>query len=156
MPDPPTPPVSADPAEPAEPLPVAEPRPRAQPDGAEIQVRGGAVSAVRPAAVAPGTLIEVRNLFFNTPARRKFLSSAAGEARACAGALMRLALAVPEVGFRLEHGGRTLLEAPPLEQAHAPEGLEPLRLRVQHLFGREIAADLVEVCAGKGGLRRSR
>jgi DNA mismatch repair protein MutL len=117
-----------------------------------VRVRGGEVGGVRPAAVAPGSVIEVRNLFFNTPARRKFLSQAAGEARACARALTRLALGAPHVGFRLEHGGRLLLEAPAQPEDDAAEAL---RGRITHLFGRALAEDLVAVSGARDGVRLS-
>src|SRR5437762_3276001 len=61
-------------------------------EGHEIELRGGAASEVRPAGVARGTTVEVRNLFFNTPARRKFLREGPGELRACVETLTRLAL----------------------------------------------------------------
>ncbi|RME71977.1 MAG: DNA mismatch repair endonuclease MutL, partial [Planctomycetota bacterium] len=121
-------------------------RPPGQPCGAEIRVRGGLAGEVRPSAVAVGTLVEVRNLFFNTPARRKFLGSPAAESRACARTLMRLALASPEVGMRLRSGGRTLIEAPPSEGEHA------LRERVTALFGRAVTDDLVPVAFERDGL----
>src|SRR5579875_973163 len=66
---------------------------------AEIGVDAGAVSPVRPAAHPPGTTVEVRDLFFNIPARRKFVRSAATESAHIARLLERLALSRPEVAF---------------------------------------------------------
>ncbi|GIW71998.1 MAG: DNA mismatch repair protein MutL [Planctomycetota bacterium] len=119
-------------------------RPPGAAEGAEIRVVGGRMEPVRPAALAPGTVVEVRHLFFNTPARRKFLGTAAGEARACAQALVRLALSAPAVGFRLEHQGRLLLEAPPAAS---------VRERIADLFGQALAAELLEVAAEGAGVR---
>ena len=79
---------------------------------AEIILEGGAMSEVRPAAHPRGTTLEVRDLFFNVPARRKFLRSAPTELGHIARLLERLALARPEVSFRLRSGERVLLDAP--------------------------------------------
>ncbi len=80
--------------------------------GFEISCEGGTVSAVRPAAHPPGTTIEVRDLFYNVPARRKFVRSDATELAHIATLTERLALSRFDVGFRLRHGARVLLEAP--------------------------------------------
>jgi DNA mismatch repair protein MutL len=84
----------------------------AAPQAAEITVDGGAVSPVRPAAHPPGTSIEVRELFFNVPARRKFVKSDATELGHIARLVERLVLSRFDVGFRLRHGTRLLLNAP--------------------------------------------
>jgi DNA mismatch repair protein MutL len=77
-----------------------------------ITVEGGAVGPVTPAAGAPGTRIEVRDLFFATPARRKFLRHARTEADHAIEAVRRLALAWPAVTFRVESDGREALSLP--------------------------------------------
>jgi DNA mismatch repair protein MutL len=87
------------------------------PHGAEISCEGGAVSAVRPAAHPGGTTIEVRDLFYNVPARRKFVRSDATELGHIATLTERLALSRFDVGFRLRHGTRVLLEAPAVTAA---------------------------------------
>jgi len=79
---------------------------------AEIFIDGGAVQAVKPAAHPPGTSIEVRDLFFNVPARRKFVRSVATELSHIVGLVERLALARMDVAFRLRHGPRVLLDLP--------------------------------------------
>ncbi|MGI4796667.1 MAG: DNA mismatch repair endonuclease MutL [Janthinobacterium lividum] len=87
-----------------------------------IEVEGGVVGPVMPAAGAPGTVATVRDLFFATPARRKFLKAARTEAEHAATALRRLALAAPSVAFRLENEGRVVFDLPvqrPIERVVA-------------------------------------
>ncbi len=79
---------------------------------AEITVDGAAVGAVRPAAHPSGTSVEVRELFFNVPARRKFVRSEATELAHIVRLVERLALSRFDVSFRLRHGARVLLETP--------------------------------------------
>jgi DNA mismatch repair protein MutL len=78
--------------------------------GAEISVDGARVGEVRPAAHPPGTSVEVRELFFNVPARRKFVRSDATELTHIVRLVERLALSRFDVSFRLRHGTRVLLE----------------------------------------------
>ncbi len=80
--------------------------------GAEISIDGGAVMPVRPAAHPPGTTIEVRELFFNVPARRKFVRSDSTELGHIARLVERLALSRFDVGFKLRNGPRLLFDAP--------------------------------------------
>ena len=77
---------------------------------ARIEVEGGEAHDVAPAAGAPGTVVEVRQLFFNVPARRKFLRSAATELGRIEEAIEALALCRPGVAFRLEAEGRVRLD----------------------------------------------
>ena len=83
--------------------------------------------AAEPASGAPGTTIEVRNLYFNTPARRKFLKTEQTELGHCQEALRRIALAHPEVAFSLSHNGRIL------EQRNAASA----EVRILQLMGDE-------------------
>jgi DNA mismatch repair protein MutL len=83
----------------------------------EITVDGGAVAAVKPAAHPAGTTVEVRDLFFNVPARRKFVRSDVTEVGHIARLAERLALSRSDVSFRLRNGTRVLLDAP---ASHAP------------------------------------
>ncbi|HEV2292683.1 MAG TPA: DNA mismatch repair endonuclease MutL [Tepidisphaeraceae bacterium] len=78
----------------------------------EIYNRGGAISDPQAAAGNAGTTIEVRNLFFNMPARRKFLKGTGTEAGHVSDMLMRLALPHPHIAFKLIHNGRTSLDLP--------------------------------------------
>ncbi len=73
-----------------------------------IEVEGGAVGATAPAALAAGTTVTVQELYFNTPARRKFLRAEATEWGHCDEAFRRIALAHPDVGFTLQHNGRAV------------------------------------------------
>ena len=119
--------------------------PRAPPDADHahvISVEGGRVGAVAPAAGAPGTRVVVRDLFFATPARRKFLKSPRIEAEHAEAVVRRLALSAPQVAFRLELDGRVVFEAP------AQERIE----RVAALLGPEAAAVMLPVRdAASGG-----
>lgn len=108
-----------------------------------ISVEGGAVSEVAPAGGAAGTRVVVRDLFFATPARRKFLKHPRTEAEHAEAAVRRLALAAPGVAFRLESDGRVVFDLPPQER----------RARVEALFGREAAEAMVEVDGERGALR---
>ncbi len=98
-------------------------------------VEGGHVGAVTPAAGAPGTRVEVRDLFFATPARRKFLRHPRTEADHAIEAVRRLALAWPEVAFRVETDGREALSLPATDQAG----------RIHQILGPGFAAAAVPV-----------
>ncbi len=83
--------------------------------GAQISVVGGSAAAVRPAAHPLGTTVEVRDLFFNVPARRKFLRSEATELGHIVRLVERLVLSRFDVSLRLRHGERVLIDAPAVE-----------------------------------------
>src|SRR5262249_43395247 len=110
---------------------------------AEIRVEAGQVSGVAPAAGPPGTRVVVRDLFFATPARRKFLKHPRTEAEHAEAAVRRLALAAPGVAFRLEAEGRIMFDLPAQDR----------RDRVAALFGGEAACAMVEVDGERGELR---
>jgi DNA mismatch repair protein MutL len=107
--------------------------------GCEIVLEGGTATPVRPAAQPQGTSIEVRDLFFNVPARRKFVRSETTELTHIARLLERLALSRFDVAFRLRHGNRVLLDAP----AVAGAGTEAARL--DEILGAEFTAAAVAV-----------
>ena len=88
-------------------------RPRHLEAGTEIRIEGGSVISLREVGVPPGTCIEVSDLFYNLPARRKFLKSDTAEAAQVSRLLGQMALGYPATGFLLRSGGRTLLECPP-------------------------------------------
>lgn len=100
-----------------------------------ITVEGGHVGEVAPSAGAVGTRVVVADLFYATPARRKFLKSPRAEADAAEVAVRRLAMAAPQVAFRLESDGRALFDLPAQDRA----------ARVAALFGPEAAAALIPI-----------
>jgi DNA mismatch repair protein MutL len=120
-------------------------RPAGAEAAATITVEGGAVGAVAPSAGAPGTRVVVRDLFFATPARRKFLKTPRAESEAVEAALRRLALAAPGVAFRCECDGRAAFDLPAQSRA----------ARVAALLGEEAAAALLPVEEARGALTLS-
>jgi DNA mismatch repair protein MutL len=117
-------------------------RARGTPSGTVIRVNGGQVASVRETGTSEGTIVEVGDLFYNLPARRKFLKSDAGEAGQVSRIVTQLALGYPEVGFLLASSGRRVLDAPPATS---------LRDRFYQLYGER--PDLVEVRKEAGGVR---
>jgi DNA mismatch repair protein MutL len=114
------------------------------PGAAELSVRGGQHSEVVPCAAAPGTCMEVRQLFFNTPVRRKFLRTPQTELSHATEAFIRVALAHPECQFTLQHHQRTLYDL--------PAGTD-WRERIAALFGRDLADALIWVESEDGPIR---
>ena len=110
--------------------------------GTEIRVNGGIVASVTEAGMAPGTIVEVGDLFYNLPARRKFLKSDVAETTQVSRMATQLALAYPEIGFTLMSGPRQLLRCTPTS------GLED---RFYQLYGER--PDLVPVAKEAAGLR---
>lgn len=113
-------------------------RTRASQAASTIEVEGDRVRPVRPAPGPPGTMVSVRNLFFNTPARRKFLRTVPTEQGRCRDVLDDLALAHPAVGFSLSCDGRVAMDVPP--------GQSP-RERALAILGPELKDELLEVHA---------
>lgn len=87
-----------------------------------VEAQDGGLSEPLPAPHPPGTQVSVRELFYNTPARRKFLRSERTEFDHLARVVLQLALAEPEVGLTLIHNGRTLWQLPPAIEARVVEG----------------------------------
>jgi DNA mismatch repair protein MutL len=114
--------------------------------GAELEVVGGAAGRVMPVGCPAGTTIEVRNLFFNTPVRHKFLRTTQTEMGHATEALTRLALASPQVHFTLTHNGRLVHDLPPVDD---------VRHRVAAFFGDELADDLIEIHSASDGVTLS-
>jgi DNA mismatch repair protein MutL len=116
-----------------------------------LLVEGGRKGRPQPAAGSPGSAIEVRDLFFATPARLKFLKSPRAESGHARDALERLAMAHPEIGFTLQEGGRTLLSLLP-----CPGDPEAARLeRLATILGRDFAAASLAIDAARDGVRLS-
>src|SRR6476469_5219260 len=112
--------------------------------GTELAGAGGRLDRVADGVRQRGTTVTVRALFFNTPARRKFLRSAASETRAAHEAVATLALAHPDVGFELEVDATARLTVPPDQ---APEE------RLASVWGRELAGTLIPVSYAAGAFR---
>jgi DNA mismatch repair protein MutL len=110
--------------------------------GFRLTVEAGVETDARAAGIPTGTQVEVRELFFNTPARAKFLKAEATETANVSEAILRLALAHPEVHFRLRVGGRVALDLPP-----HPE----LGERVRAALARRGAGALHEAAGVEGG-----
>ena len=119
-------------------------RARGRPTGTEIRVNGGAVAAEQEVAAAEGTVVEVNDLFYNLPARRKFLKSDGPEAAQVSRVVTQLGMAYPEVGFTLKSGGRTVIQCPPAASQ---------RDRLFQLYGER--EDLIEVRKEAAGMRVS-
>ena len=118
-----------------------------------VALEGGVTAGQGTAARAPGTTVEVADLFFNTPARRKFLTSPAGELRAALRLLEAYALAFPEVGLRLVVNGKERLQWPAVGGAAAGTTLLVRRDRAAALWGARHATQLVEVETEREGLK---
>src|SRR5881227_3043929 len=92
---------------------VLRSRARGQTSGTEVRVNGGATASVSEVGAPEGTVVQVDDLFYNLPARRKFLKSDAAESAQVSRVVTQLALAYHEVGFTLTSGGRMVLQYPP-------------------------------------------
>ncbi|MGV8839516.1 MAG: DNA mismatch repair endonuclease MutL [Bauldia sp.] len=114
--------------------------------GWAIAVDGGRVSAAVPAAAAPGTRVEVSDLFFATPARLKFMKSERAETAAITETVRRLAMTNPGIRFALSGPDRALTDLP------ATDGFAE---RLEQILGRDFAENSVEIEAERGGVRLS-
>ncbi|MBA4017844.1 MAG: DNA mismatch repair protein MutL [Pirellula sp.] len=114
--------------------------------GWELEVVGGTASEIVPCGMSHGTTIEIRNLFYNTPVRRKFLRSPQTEMGHVTEAFTRLALANPHVRFTLRHNERTVYDVPADQDIPSRIGL---------FFGDDLARDLIEIQSGDGDVRLS-
>jgi DNA mismatch repair protein MutL len=112
--------------------------------GTMIEREGERLVAVTDIAFPRGTSVEVRDLFFNLPARRKFLRSASSELGPVVKYVTQAALGAPGVRFTLVHGGRETIACPPVGT---------LRERVFQLFGKKMVDRLMDVAAEEGGGR---
>ena len=120
-------------------------RPGGASHGAEIAVIGGKLQPVRPAAVNQGTVVEVRDLFFATPARLNFMKTERAEASAIADVVRRMAIAFPGVRFVLSGSDRTTLEFP-------STGDDRLA-RIAQVLGRDFRDNAIEIDAEREGAR---
>ena len=121
-------------------------RARGATEAYEIAVDGGRKATLKPAALGGGTRIEVRDLFYATPARLKFMKSERAETAAIADIVKRLALAKPEIAFSLTIGDRTTLRLDALPAGLLDHGLP----RLGRILGEDFVTDAL------AGARRAR
>ena len=112
--------------------------------GVRYVIEGGAEKKLEDMAAPDGTTFLVRSLFYNTPARRKFLKSPMTEAGYISDLMERLALSRPDISFQFINNGQTKLHT---------SGNHNLKDVIYHIYGREIAANLAEIDAGQGPVR---
>jgi DNA mismatch repair protein MutL len=118
-------------------------RTREQTSAMIIEGEGSTIGAAQPCGAPPGTSVNVRNLFFNTPARRKFLRTEQAEASRISETIESLALSHPGAGFTLSVDGRPALDLPPGQSQ---------RERAIELIGRELVDELLDVGSDDRGL----
>ena len=116
-------------------------KPRRAPYGTELRVDGGTMGTATEVGMPGGTVVEVADLLYNVPARRKFLKSDRAESSQVSRAVTQLALAYPEVGFTLTSGARRVLQCPPVRT---------LNERFFQVYGER--PDLVEVHKSAAGV----
>jgi len=122
-------------------------RSRGAEQGNELKVEGGIRSALAPAAHPAGTSVEVRDLFYNVPARRRFVRSESTEFGHILRQVERLALSEPAVAFRLRHNGRDILELPAADERAAFEQ------RVDRIVGAEFRSQALAIDDSAGALK---
>ena len=120
---------------------VLRSRARGAQSGTDVRVNGGTIASVMETGMPEGTSIEVADVFYNLPARRKFLKSDGAESAQVSRIVTQLALCYPEVGFTLTSAGRKVLQVPPVAT---------LRDRLYQLYGDR--SDLVDVRRDGGGV----
>ncbi|HHT9155863.1 MAG TPA: DNA mismatch repair endonuclease MutL [Candidatus Tripitaka sp. YC43] len=109
---------------------------RGETTGAELEVRGGKRGEVKYLGAPGGTQVEVRELFYNVPARRKFLKATPSEMASISEVLTRLALSHPEVHFTLTHNQREVFNLPPAST---------IKERIAAFFGQDFAKELLPI-----------
>ena len=103
--------------------------------GSELECRGGEIGQVKACGASEGTAIEVRNLFYNVPVRRKFLKSTASETASISDILTRMALAFPGVHFLFSSNGKEVFNSPPSSRQE----------RITTFYGKDLSDDLLEI-----------
>ncbi|MCQ0969472.1 DNA mismatch repair endonuclease MutL (plasmid) [Paracoccus sp. TK19116] len=117
-------------------------------DGATISVAGGCIGPVRPAAGNRGTVVELRDLFFATPARLKFLRTPRAELQAIAEVVRHLAIAEPSVAFTLSDGEREVFRA----DAEQGDFFDALQARLARIMGRDFIDNALAIDAERDGV----
>ncbi|MBV7377331.1 DNA mismatch repair endonuclease MutL [Maritimibacter dapengensis] len=127
---------------------------RAEGDAAQLRVAGGEMDPVKPAALSRGTVVELRDLFYATPARLKFLRTDRAEAQAITDVVKRLAMAEPHIGFTLRDvsgggEGRVTFQCPP----ENGDLFDALHARLSTILGRDFAENALPIDALREGFR---
>jgi DNA mismatch repair protein MutL len=122
-------------------------------DGWQIRVEGGKVTPVQPAGISSGTHVEVRDLFYATPARLKFLKAERTEMDHAVDVVQRLAMAHPEIAFSIGDGERTRFESAAV--ADLVDDTGGLLRRLSDVMGRDFAENALEIDAERDGIRLS-
>lgn len=123
-------------------------------DATSIRIEGGRIEPQRPAALRAGTVVELRDLFFATPARLKFMRTDRAESQAVTDVIKRLAMAEPSIGFTLRDvtkggDGRIVFRA----DAETGDMFDALRDRLTRVLGREFADNALAIDATRDGIR---
>lgn len=121
-------------------------KPRDAAFGTHYEIEGGVEKLCEEAGCPDGTTIVIRDIFFNTPARMKFLKKDVSEANAAAAVVERIALSHPEIAFKLIRDGKQALMTP---------GDGKINTAVYSVLGREFAGTLMEADGGAGGIEVS-
>lgn len=108
-------------------------------EGTLVIAEGGKISKIQPAGVPEGTQIEVQNLFYNTPARKKYLKNDSTEYQHIMDTVTGIALTFPHVSFRVVHDGKLVFDLPAVEDELS---------RIRAVFGKTISDDLIPVFYG--------
>jgi DNA mismatch repair protein MutL len=125
------------------------------PEGTQILVSGGKILEVKAAGSAPGTTVEVRQLFFNLPARRKFLRTEETESAHVLHYLTLAALASPQVAFTFHKDGRLVWQLPAVKTStDVTSRLPALRERLRHLYGDEQKLLAINYCGALTPVRQ--
>ncbi|MBF9048599.1 DNA mismatch repair endonuclease MutL [Roseobacter sp. HKCCD9010] len=119
----------------------------------QVSVSGGAIGPVKPAALSAGTVVELRDLFFATPARLKFLRTDRAEMQAISDVVKRLAMAEPGVGFTLRDVSDGAARVTFRADAEQGELFDALRARLGTVMGREFTENALPIEAEREGLR---
>jgi DNA mismatch repair protein MutL len=115
-----------------------------QSTGTKIEAKGGDILEIKKWGCSPGTSLEVKNLFFNTPARKKFLKTEAGEARKIGEILSKIAISHYNIGIKLIKGGRKVIDLSPSKDITA---------RISKIYGEKIKESLLPLNLNTNGLR---
>lgn len=117
---------------------------RGEVEGTQISIKGGADLEIKPVGCSEGTQIEIRNLFFNTPARKKFLKTVSTEYQQILQTLTQLALINPQISFALKKNEKVVFDVP---------ATDDLKERVRSLLGKNIADELIPIFYGGADLK---